>query len=189
MIFPSPDEMNPAQRTRCFCCFQLLEERTKQMQNESQSLRNEKQHVERLLAQSNEKASSIMKDLNTARTRCGDLVVESNRKEEEKKELVERLAIKKKDLEESARRVAATAPNSDGAASSFTMEQMTTQVKYLSGRINCPVCNVREKNCILLGCRHMFCQQCVDVNIKNRSRKCPACAQRFDAKDVREIWL
>jgi len=24
---------------------------------------------------------------------------------------------------------------------------------------------------------------------QNRSRKCPACAQRFDMKDMAEIWL
>ena len=58
------------------------------------------------------------------------------------------------------------------AVLSYTMEQMTTQVKYLHNKVNCPVCNVREKKCILLRCRHMFCQQCVDVNIKVSATKC-----------------
>ena len=178
-------------------------------------LRKEREQVEVLLAQSKEKLASIERDLDAARTRCDDLVSESNRKEEEKKQMMESLAVVKKEAMESAMKAASSiAGRSDSTVPAFTMEQMTTQVKYLSGRIHCPVCNVREKNCILLRCRHMFCQQCVDVNIKvsffsiaifaarfidlnltvchfhqNRSRKCPACAQRFDTKDVAEIWL
>ena len=121
-----------------------------------------------LLAQSKSKAALISKDLDAARTRCDDLVLESNRKEEETKKILETLAVVKKEAKESAIKTASSSGKADSAASAFTMEQMTTQVKYLSGRINCPVCNVREKKCILLRCRHMFCQQCVDVNIKVR---------------------
>jgi E3 ubiquitin-protein ligase BRE1 len=168
---------------------ELLDEKVKELQKECHSLRNEKDRAENLLAQSDAKTSLITKDLDTARARCDELVSETNKKEEEKKQMVESLAVVKKEATESAMKAAAASGDPNGAASAFTMDQMTTQVKYLSGRINCPVCNVREKKCILLRCRHMFCQQCVDVNIKNRSRKCPACAQRFDMKDVAEIWL
>lgn len=169
---------------------ELLDDTIKQLQQECQLLRKERDQIEALLAQSKEKVASIEKDLDAARTRCDDLVSESNRKEEEKKQMMESLAVVKKEAMESAIKAAASiAGRSDPAMPTFTMEQMTSQVKYLSCRIHCPVCNVREKNCILLRCRHMFCQQCVDVNIKNRSRKCPACAQRFDTKDVAEIWL
>lgn len=142
------------------------------MQKELQSLRNEKAQVEGLLAQSKEKAASITKDLDAARTRCEDLVSESHTKEEEKRQMMESLSVVKKEATETAMKAAMAAGNGDGAASAFTMEQMTTQVKYLSGRINCPVCNVREKKCILLRCRHMFCQNCVDVNIKVRTIQC-----------------
>ncbi|KAL7437504.1 hypothetical protein ACHAXH_003212 [Discostella pseudostelligera] len=169
---------------------ELLDEIIKQLQQECQVLRKEREQIEVLLAQSKEKVASIEKDLGAARTRCDDLVSESNRKDEEKKQMMESLAVVKKEAMESAMKAAASITGrSDSAVPAFTTEQLTTQVKYLSGRIHCPVCNVREKNCILLRCRHMFCQQCVDVNIKNRSRKCPACAQRFDTKDVAEIWL
>lgn len=138
------------------------------MQKECQSLLDEKEQVEGLLAQSKGKAATIRKDLNAARTRCDDLASESNKKEEENKKIVEKFAVVTKEANESAMKAAASSSGKSdrGAASAFTMDQMTTQVKYLSCRINCPVCNVREKNCILLRCRHMFCQQCVDVNIK-----------------------
>jgi len=106
-------------------------------------------------------------DLETARSRCNDLIAESTKKEEEKKQILESLAVVKKEALESAKKaVAASSTSSSGVRSEFTMEQLTTQVKYLSDRMNCPVCNTREKKCILLRCRHMFCQKCVDENIK-----------------------
>ena len=83
--------------------------------------------------------------------------------------MMESLAVVKKEAMESTKKAASAAASSSsqrGVRSEFTMEQLTTQVKYLNDRINCPVCNSREKKCILLRCRHMFCRNCVDENIK-----------------------
>ena len=140
--------------------FQLLDETVKQLKQECQTLRIEKEQVEGLLAQSKGKAA------NAARTRCDDLVSESNIKEDERKQMRESLAVVMKEAELAMKASASSAGRSDGPASAFTMEQMNAQVKYLSNKIHCPVCNVRDKNCILLRCRHMFCHQCVDVNVK-----------------------
>ena len=171
---------------------EALGERVKQVQGECQQLRSEKDTMQCDLAKSKEALASISADLDVARKRCDDLVAEGNAKEQGRKSMMESLAVLKKEASESAKLTLAsgcTDHTHGGGDGSFTMEQMQTQVKYLSSRVTCPVCNVREKKVILLRCRHMFCQQCVDVNIKNRSRKCPACAQRFDMKDVAEIWL
>lgn len=81
--------------------------------------------------------------------------------------MVESLAVVKKEATETAMKAVASAGKSgNSGVSAYTMDQMTEQVKYYKGRINCPVCNVREKNTILLRCKHMFCQHCVDINIK-----------------------
>jgi E3 ubiquitin-protein ligase BRE1 len=191
-----------------------MEESIKKLQEECSTLRQETENAKGLLSQSCEKVAAVTKDLDAARSRCNELVAESTKKEEEKKQMMESLAVVKKEAVEAAKKAVASSTSSTGVRSEFTMEQLTTQVKYLSDRMNCPVCNTREKKCILLRCRHMFCQKCVDENIKvcsphlkykshvvsliahhvnscsqNRSRKCPACAQRFDTKDVAEIWL
>ena len=136
------------------------------MKHEREKLRMEKEQVEGLLAQSKGKAAAIAKDLDAARTRCDELVSESNIKEDERKQMRESLAVVMKESELATKASASSAGRSDGPASAFTMEQMNAQVKYLSNKIHCPVCNVRDKNCILLRCRHMFCHQCVDVNVK-----------------------
>ncbi len=138
----------------------------KQLKQECQSLRAEKDQFESFLAQSKREAAAIAKDLDAARTRCDDLVSESNSKDDEKKQMRESLAVVKKEAEQAMKASASSLARSDGVASAFTMEQMNAQVKYLSNKVHCPVCNVRDKNCILLRCRHMFCHQCVDVNVK-----------------------
>lgn len=170
---------------------ETLDEIVKQLKEECETLRKEKEQMDGLILQSKESTAAVAKDRDAARARCDELVSENRKKEDEKMQMMESLAVAKKEATEAAMKVASIAGSTGGgdAASSFTIEQLKGQVTYLDRKINCPVCNTREKKCILLRCRHMFCQQCVDVNIKNRSRKCPACAQRFDMKDVAEIWL
>ena len=144
-----------------------MEESIKKLQEECSALRQETEQAKGLLSKSEEKVSAVAKDLDAARSRCNDLVAESTKKEEEKKQMIESLAVVKKEAAEAAKKAFATSSSaSTGVRSEFTMEQLTTQVKYLSDRINCPVCNTREKKCILLRCRHMFCQKCVDENVK-----------------------
>ena len=104
------------------------------------------------------------------------LVTISKTYEKEKKKLEESLAIAKKEALESAKKAAAAEASAANSLSSrgsdgdgmFTAEQLTTQVNHLKGRLACPVCNTRDKQVILVRCRHMFCRQCVDKNIKVR---------------------
>jgi E3 ubiquitin-protein ligase BRE1 len=35
----------------------------------------------------------------------------------------------------------------------------------------------------------MFCRECVQENLKVRSRKCPACGKGFGQDDVHDIYL
>lgn len=71
----------------------------------------------------------------------------------------------------------------------FTAEQLQTQISVLKNRLACPVCHYRDKECIILRCRHMHCKQCVDERISNRSRKCPTCNVKFSENEVGDIWL
>jgi len=147
---------------------ELMEESIKKLQEKCSSLRQETEHAKGLLSQANEKVAAVTKDLDAARSRCNDLVAESTKKEEEKKQMIESLAVMKKETAEAAKKSVAASSSSGGVGSEFSVEQLTTQVKYLSDRMTCPVCNTREKKCILLRCRHMFCQNCVDENVKVR---------------------
>ena len=169
---------------------QVMESHVKEWEAKYASLIEEKEQVEAKLAQSRSKLAGLLKEVDGARARCEELASESTQLQQEKQSLLESLAVAQKEVEEANKRTERLAKASGGAiVEGFTAEQLHTQVKHLQSRVNCPVCNVRDKKCILLRCRHMFCKNCVDENIKNRSRKCPACGIRFDTKDVGDIWL
>lgn len=57
------------------------------------------------------------------------------------------------------------------------------------GMLRCSVCKDRFKSVALTRCFHLFCKDCIDENIRNRSRKCPACGERFGQDDVRNIYF
>ena len=169
---------------------QSMEARVQEWEGKCQALAREKENVEAKLAQNRAKMAGLFKDVEGAKNRCDELASETTKLQEEKHMIMESLAIARKEAEEAAALTERLSQASGGAiVEGFTAEQLHTQVKHLKTRLNCPVCNTRDKKCILLRCRHMFCKNCVDENIKNRSRKCPACGIRFDTKDVADIWL
>ncbi|KAK4997422.1 E3 ubiquitin-protein ligase bre1 [Elasticomyces elasticus] len=53
----------------------------------------------------------------------------------------------------------------------------------------CPVCNSHLRNTVLKLCSHVFCQNCVQNLISNRSRKCPSCGKAFGSNDHMPVVL
>ena len=43
--------------------------------------------------------------------------------------------------------------------------------------------------CFLCRCFHLFCKECIDENLRNRSRKCPACGEKFGQDDVTPVYF
>lgn len=153
-------------------------------------LATEKEFSEGKLSQEKARMSGIIRDAQKAKQRCEELATQSRKVEEGKKIIIESLAIAQREASEATRLTQKLASSKGGGlVAGFTAEQLSTQVSHLKNRLSCPVCNVRDKKCILLRCRHMFCKQCVDESVKNRSRKCPACGGRFDTKDIADVWL
>ena len=150
----------------------------------------EKESSDVKFAQEKARMSGLINDSQSAKKRCEELATLLTKADEEKQKMIEALAVAQRKASEAAS-LSEELANSRGGGlvSGFTAEQLSTQVSHLKGRLVCPVCNVRDKKCILLRCRHMFCKQCVDENVKNRNRKCPACGVRFDMKDIADVWL
>jgi len=134
-------------------------------------------------------------DLDAMRKHCDEFITKNSSNENEIVKLKEAVAIAKKEAHNAVNRVqdmaalVASYNKNSSDTGVYSSEVLLTQVNHLKGRLSCPVCNSRDKQVILLRCRHMFCRHCVDTSIKNRSRKCPACGQRFDTKDVGDVWL
>lgn len=168
----------------------ILKAQLKELEGKCSAFATEKELAEGKLAQEKARMSGLVKDAQKAKKRCEELVTESTKAEQEKQKIIESLAVAKREASEATQLAQNLASSKGGGmVGGFTAEQLSTQVTHLKNRLACPVCNVRDKKCILLRCRHMFCKNCVDENVKNRSRKCPACGQRFDTKDIADVWL
>jgi len=168
----------------------VLKAQIEELEKKCSALASKKDFAEGKLSQEKARMSGLISTAQKATNRCEELAAQSTKAQEEKQKIIESLAIAKREASE-ATNLSQKLANSQGGglAAGFTAEQLSTQVSHLKNRLACPVCNVRDKKCILLRCRHMFCKQCVDENVKNRSRKCPACGGRFDTKDIADVWL
>lgn len=76
---------------------------------------------------------------------------------------------------------AAAAGNDDG--------QLMAECTALRKMVNCNVCHTRLKDRIITKCNHIFCSQCIEANLATRHRKCPGCAERFGAGDVKPFFF
>jgi E3 ubiquitin-protein ligase BRE1 len=57
------------------------------------------------------------------------------------------------------------------------------------GMLRCSVCRDRFKQVAITRCYHLFCKECIDENLRNRHRKCPACGEKFGQDDVKTIFF
>lgn len=139
------------------------------------------------------KIAALNMELSNAMKRSEEILADVEKKDAEIRELMDSVgkadlqALEANDKLEKFEKLVKS-PGSN-AASSFTVEQLNVQVSVYKRRLECPVCRVRDKDCIIMRCRHMHCKQCVDERISNRSRKCPTCNIKFSEKDVEDIWL
>jgi E3 ubiquitin-protein ligase BRE1 len=115
-----------------------------------------------------------------------------------KREEIRKLNGKFEESEQEAKRVSERLAGADPTpamngesdeSATFSVDQLQTQVKFLKNRLGCPVCHYRDKECIIMRCRHMHCKQCVEERVSNRSRKCPTCNLKFSENDVQDVWL
>ena len=167
-----------------------LQSQIEELEQKCSGFVDEKDAAETRLSQEKGRMVTLINDAQKAKKRCEELVTEATKVQEDSQNALESLAIAKREATEATKLSQRLAESKGGGLSGgFTAEQLGTQVAHLKHRLTCPVCNVRDKKCILLRCRHMFCKHCVEENVKNRSRKCPACGIRFDTKDIADVWL
>lgn len=138
----------------------------------------EKEAVNGIVSQLKKDMHSLATDLSTAKNRCDELAAESTKQEMEKQKISEALAVAQRQAAEAVKnltnlsRQAGDGGDGSMGTTEFTAEQLSTQVAVLKGRLACPVCNHRDKKCILMRCRHMFCKHCVEENLKVCSKVC-----------------
>lgn len=93
---------------------------------------------------------------------------------------------KRKDKSQSA---SSSNENNDKQSNSSLSGDDTAMLEMTLGMLRCSVCRDRFKNVAITRCFHLFCKECIDENLRNRHRKCPACGEKFGQDDVRTIYF
>ena len=167
-----------------------LEERLQGLEKELSATRAQLEKVSREWSEGSGEMTTLKSRLSNCMKRCEELVAENDAKQQEIRQLVDSLDKAEREAKAAQTQLKSLSESSSsGGVSSFTVGQLNTQISVLKGRLACPVCHYRDKECIIMRCRHMHCKQCVDERISNRSRKCPTCNNKFSEKDVEDVWL
>lgn len=76
-----------------------------------------------------------------------------------------------------------------GAGGAASSGRDLIEIMHLRKIFKCPVCNERQRDCVINKCHHTFCKTCVEGRIKARSRKCPSCNTVFADNQVEPIYF
>ena len=97
---------------------------------------------------------------------------------------VAKLAAAKK-----ANKSASSSNSSSSSASTALSSEDADMLEMTLGMLRCSVCKDRFKSVAITRCFHLFCKECIDENLRNRQRKCPACGEKFGQDDVTNIFF
>lgn len=86
-------------------------------------------------------------------------------------------------------KVPSSSSSSSNAAKGSMGQDEMDMLDMALGMLRCSVCKDRFKSVAIKKCFHLFCKECIDENLRNRSRKCPACGEKFGQDDVTPIYF
>jgi E3 ubiquitin-protein ligase BRE1 len=116
------------------------------------------------------KIAILNSQLSKAMKRSDELVLEAEREQKDRRKLQDSLDVAVRKAGDATDKLNELSKqegvNPVSAESAFTVDQLNTQVSVLKSRLACPVCHYRDKDCIIMRCRHMFCKHCVEENIQ-----------------------
>ena len=176
---------------------EALEKRVQDLEKEGSLHRAEIERVSQQWSQASGQMAVKDTELQNVMDRSKELVADNEQKRGEIRKLMDVVTRAEQEARTAKEKLAmakssGTVPSSseeNGKHSGFSVDQLQTQIDFLKNRLACPVCHYRDKECLILRCRHMHCKQCVDERISNRSRKCPTCNVKFSENEVGDIWL
>jgi chromosome segregation ATPase len=113
--------------------YQLLEDRAEELEKECERLKRAKEDADGALSRTRAEMLSLETSVGTVKNRCEELTTESTKLLEEKRKLVESLAVVQRKSLEVAKKVMHMQSSSGGGHSKFTAEQLATQVSVLKG--------------------------------------------------------
>lgn len=167
------------QRDEIASCLQAVRAEREKLFKDNDEMAREVQ----LLIETNKASESCLEQ---HQAKVQSLEASLRRQTEARAEADKRLEkLKEKQEKQERKRLLAAAEDPSLAINHLLQEENDTMRR----RLLCGVCNERFKDQMLVKCGHMFCQECIEKNVKARNRKCPHCKTQFDQKDTRKAYL
>mmetsp|Transcript_8066 Transcript_8066/g.10701 ORF Transcript_8066/g.10701 Transcript_8066/m.10701 type:complete len:781 (-) Transcript_8066:306-2648(-) len=165
-----------------------IEEEKKQIFEEAQLATRSAQAEKDLNVELDKKYHQALETANGLRSRCDELSLALDQAEAAKRRSEEESELAQRRVDKASQRLnkLQTSQLVKQEPDDFLLQE---EVKELKKMLKCSVCHDRQKNVVISKCFHMFCKECVQENLKVRSRKCPACGRGFGQDDVHNIWL
>lgn len=147
------------------------------LETKAQDLEHKLQDVESQL----QKALKRNQDL---QTRCDELTKQCESERKRRFDEVRNVTKRERLQRESSSSGAA------GASSSSKLKSADQDMLDMTlDMLRCSICHDRFKSVTITRCFHLFCKECIDENLRNRSRKCPACGEKFGQDDVANVYF
>ncbi len=77
--------------------------------------------------------------------------------------------------------------DSDNAAASAAGGN--TMLSITLGMLHCPMCKLRYKGVVLNKCFHLFCKECIEEVVQEKTKKCPTCGEKFNKDDIKTVFF
>eukprot|EP00126_Sphaerothecum_destruens_P006080 Sdes_comp19203_c0_seq1m10060 len=126
-----------------------------------------------------------MKEMKQLEARHQVLIDQTDGLMGEKKRFLEEILMLKRKLDKYKRVMSGGVGGSGGGVDEILNEKLRTYKELMQ----CSVCHVRKKNCVLTKCFHCFCYECIQTSYETRQRKCPTCGDGFGANDFHQIFF
>jgi E3 ubiquitin-protein ligase BRE1 len=166
---------------------QLLSESATQFESQSKSLQvalDEQKTANKQLIMAQDLLISRIQELNT---QYNQIVADTKKFRTEAEDA--RSAISKLEDERSSLNTKLNRSQRIGLSGSGTVDsRLKEELELYKNYYYCSVCRVNRNDTVLSQCGHITCRECVDKNVKSRSRKCPACSQSFATGDIVSVF-
>lgn len=168
--------------------YQLVQKNSMKAQNNKNSDEEKLLYTQQLLKDTEHSIHKSLQRNQELLDRCNDLTNSNMNERKVRMDLQKELS---KIVKTNKKTAAATSADSSsgGSSASKGSKEESDMLDMALNMLRCSVCKDRFKAVAITRCYHLFCKECIEENLKNRLRKCPACGEKFGQDDVTTIYF
>ena len=165
--------------------YQLVQKNSMDAQNSKNSDEEKLLYTQQLLKDTEHSIHKSLQRNQELLDRCNDLTNSNMNERKVRMDLQKELSK----IAKANKKTATLADSSSNSSASKGSKEESDMLDMALNMLRCSVCKDRFKAVAITRCYHLFCKECIEENLKNRLRKCPACGEKFGQDDVTTIYF